>query len=77
MQPLQFPATRQVTIEEGLEFILRHFERTEPIWPRTIFTRAAGRQVVVNNVREALAWYKTSNLLDRRISAYPKYTVCL
>jgi hypothetical protein len=60
-------------IEEGFDFILSHFE--EPIWPRTISTRRSeGGQILVNNKQEALAWYKAANLLDCRISAYPKYT---
>ena len=62
-----------VTIEEGFDFILSHFE--EPIWPRTISTRRTrGGQILVNNKQEALAWYKAANRLDCRISAYPKYT---
>ena len=28
----------------------------------------------MNNNMEALTWYKASNLIDCRISAYPKYT---
>ncbi len=41
-----------VTIEEGFDFILSHFE--EPIWPRTISTRRTrGGQILVNNKQES------------------------
>jgi hypothetical protein len=60
------------TIEEGLDFILSHFE--EPIWPRTIFTKTLGKQYTVYSREEALARFKQSNLLDCRINAYPAYT---
>jgi hypothetical protein len=36
------------TIEEGLDFILSHFE--EPIWPRTIFTKTLGKQYTVSAI---------------------------
>jgi hypothetical protein len=60
------------TIEEGLDFILGHFE--EPIWPRTIFTKTLGKQYTVYSKEEAVARFKQSNLLDCRINAYPDYT---
>jgi len=62
------------TIEEGLKLILGHLE--EPLlWPRPISTRrTGGAQISVDNTQQALAWYKAANLLDCRISAYPKYT---
>lgn len=31
-------------------------------------------QILVNNKQEALKWYRAANLVDCRISAYPKYT---
>ena len=63
-----------MTIEEGFDFILSHFE--EPIiWPRPISThRTGGAQILVNSKQEALARYIAANLLDCRISAYPRYT---
>jgi Primase X len=60
------------TIEEGLDFILSHFE--EPIWPRTIFTKTLGKQYTAYSRQEAIARFKQSNLLDCRINAYPDYT---
>jgi Primase X len=61
-----------IKIEQGLDFILGHFE--EPVWPRTIFTKTLGRQYTVYSMEEALARFKQSNLLDCRINAYPVYT---
>ena len=59
-----------MTIEEGLNFILSHFQ--EPLWPRTISTRTMeGKQVLVNSKTEALARFSQSNYRDCRISAYP------
>jgi hypothetical protein len=61
-----------VKIEEGLDFILSHFE--EPIWPRAIFTKTLGKQITVYSREEAIARFKQSNLLDCRINAFPDYT---
>jgi hypothetical protein len=42
-------------------------------WPRTISTRATeGKQIPVYSKQEALSYYKVSNYLDCRISAYNK-----
>ena len=57
-------------IEEGLDFILSHFQ--EPLWPRTISTKTTGgRQVLLSSRKEALARFTQANYLDCRISAYP------
>ena len=62
--------TTQTTIERGLDHILSHFQ--EPLWPRTISTKATeGRQILVNSREEALSRFKRANFLDCRISAYP------
>jgi hypothetical protein len=58
------------SVAAGLDFILSHLK--EPLWPRTISTKATeGRQVPVYSRQQALSWYKTANFLDCRISAYP------
>jgi hypothetical protein len=58
---------RQVT--KGLEFILSHLGK--PDWPRTISTGLTeGRQFTVRSRLEALSYFKDSNYLDCRISAY-------
>jgi hypothetical protein len=57
-------------IEEGLDFILSHFQ--EPVWPRTISTKTTeGRQILILSRKEALARFVQANFLDCRISAYP------
>jgi hypothetical protein len=58
------------SIEDGLAYILNHFQ--EPVWPRRISTKTTeGSQIVVNNKEEALARFKAANYQDCRISAYP------
>jgi hypothetical protein len=60
----------KMTIEEGLDFILGHFQ--DPVWPRTISTDATdSRQVVVYGRKEALARMMQAKYMDCRISAYP------
>jgi hypothetical protein len=64
------PAT--MTIQEGTDFILSHFE--ESIWPRKISTHTTEeRQILVYSREDALARFKKANLLDCRINAYPDY----
>jgi hypothetical protein len=59
-------------IEEGLDYILSHFEGQPRLFPRTISTKTTeGRQVVVNSREEALARFTQASFLDCRISAYP------
>ncbi|MPZ07058.1 MAG: DNA primase noncatalytic subunit PriX [Nitrososphaeraceae archaeon] len=56
-------------VEKGLEFILSHLNK--PYWPRTISTKLTeGRQFTVHSRLEALSYFKDSNYLDCRISAY-------
>lgn len=58
---------RQIT--KGLDFILSHLSK--PDWPRTISTRLTeGSQFTVHSRLEALSYFKDSNYLDCRISAY-------
>lgn len=56
-------------VTNGLEFILSHLSK--PYWPRTISTMlTAGGQFAVHSKLEALSYFKDSNYLDCRISAY-------
>ncbi len=60
-----------MSIEQGLDFILEHFE--EPKFPRTISTSATrNRQVIVNSRQEVLVHFKKAGLEDCRISAFSK-----
>jgi hypothetical protein len=62
-----YTVEKQVT--EGLEFILSHL--TKPYWPRTISTKLTeGRQFTISSKLEALSYFKDSNYVDCRISAY-------
>jgi hypothetical protein len=63
---------RGISIKENLDFILSHLDN--PLFPRTIMTRALGYQKEVSNAEEALAYFKASNYEDCRINAYPAFT---
>jgi hypothetical protein len=66
---------REKKVEDGLRFILNHFDDSEPMWPRMVSTYVTrGAQKLVSSFEEAMAWYKAANFLDCRMSAYPKYT---
>jgi hypothetical protein len=57
-------------IMNGIDHILNHFN--QPLWPRTISTRATnGRQVPVDSREQVRAYFKDANYFDCRISAYP------
>jgi hypothetical protein len=56
-------------VSEGLDFITSHFN--DSIWPRTISTKLTeGRQITIYSKLEAMSYYKDSDYLDCRISAY-------
>jgi len=62
------------SIEEGLDFILSHFQGEQRLWPRKISTYATeGKQIKVRSREEALARFQQANLIDCRINAYPVY----
>lgn len=61
-----------MTVNEGLDFILSHFE--QPIWPRKISTKQTqNKQVLVNSNLEALNHFKRSRFEDCRISAFSEH----
>jgi len=59
-------------IEANLDFILEHL--SDPLFPRTIMTKALGYQKEVFNKHELLAYFKASGYKDCRVNAYPAYT---
>jgi hypothetical protein len=62
----------EMEVKDGLIFILNHLD---DLWPRMVSTYSTkGGQKLVNNFAETMAWFKASNFLDCRISAWPKYT---
>lgn len=63
-----------MNIQEGLDFVLDHFE--EPRFPRTISTKKTqNRQILVHSKEEALQFFKESDLLDCRISGFSKHEI--
>jgi len=63
-----------MNIEEGLDFILEHFE--EPKFPRTISTKATkNAQVMVYSREEALHYFQKANYEDCRISAFSQHEI--
>jgi hypothetical protein len=63
---------REKLIKENLEFILNHLQN--PLFPRSIMTKALGYQKEVFDADEALTYFKASNYQDCRINAYPFFT---
>ena len=61
-------------IENGLDFILSHFNQ-DKLFPRKIQThKSEGRQIEVLSKQEALSYFEKSNYIDCRINAFPSYT---
>jgi len=57
-----------MNIEQGLDFILGHFEKD---FPRTISTHATqNKQILVDSREQALRYFVESDYLDCRISAF-------
>ena len=69
----QFSKNRIVTateIENGLNFIIEHFDPTILYFPRTIMTRKSNGQIVIYAKEEALQYFKESEFHDCRVNAY-------
>ena len=63
-----------MNIEEGLDFILEHFE--EPKFPRTISTKTTkNKQVLIYSKQEALWHFRRANCEDCRISAFSQHEI--
>jgi hypothetical protein len=57
-------------IFHGVDFLLSHLSKPE--FPRTIATKVTeGKQIMVSEKIEALAYYKLANYMDCRLAAYP------
>lgn len=67
--------TNQVnTIEEGLNYLLEHFQK--PLFPRTVSTRSTdNKQIVVWSRDEVLWYFNQARLQDCRINAYSVYEI--
>jgi hypothetical protein len=62
--------TREEEVRNGLQSALCHLD---PIWPKYIAIHRRWR-ILVNNIEEAMGWFRAVNFIDCRISAYPKHT---
>lgn len=72
LQPQQHSTENE--IEEGLDFLLSHFNQ-DRLFPRKIQTsKSEGRQIEVFSKQEAFFYFKRSNFKDCRINAFPSYT---
>jgi hypothetical protein len=72
LQDIKSTRDRETLIKENLEFTLNHL--SDPLFPRTIMTRALGHQKEVLDADEALTYFNSSNYQDCRINAYPAFT---
>ena len=63
-----------VEIENGLDFILSHFNQ-ERLFPRSIQTRKSNsRQIEVFSKEETMQLFEESDFIDCRINAFPSFT---
>ena len=61
-------------IENGLDFLLSHFNQ-DKLFPRKIQThKSEGRQMEVFSKQGAMFYFKASSFVDCRINAFPSYT---
>jgi hypothetical protein len=61
------------SLQEGLNFILSHFQR--PVFARTISTyRTSNRQIEVFDIQTAIGFFEDAKFIDCKINAYPTYT---
>ena len=61
-------------IENGLDFLLSHFNQ-DKLFPRKIQTyKSEGRQMEVFSKQGTMFYFKTSSFVDCRINAFPSYT---
>src|SRR5690349_21252973 len=71
---VSYESESEYLVDRGLNFILSHFDNTQPLWPRTISTNATeGVQIPVYSKEAALEYYKAADYLDCKINGYPKY----
>jgi hypothetical protein len=61
-------------IENGLDFLLSHFNQ-DKLFPRKIQThKSEGRQMEVFSKQGTMFYFKASSFVDCRINAFPSYT---
>jgi hypothetical protein len=63
---------RTQRVNEGIRFILSHFEERQPLFPRKMSTSLSnGKQFIVYNQKQILNECIKANYIDCRINAYP------
>ena len=65
-----FDITLTEEIENGLDFIINHFDPTILYFPRRVMTKKLERQEIVYAKEEALQYFQQSEFLDCRINAF-------
>ena len=66
----QISTTTITEIENGLDFIIKHFDPTILYFPRKIMTKKLNRQELVHSKEEVLQYFQQSEFLDCRINAF-------
>ena len=67
----QFSNIVSQEIENGLDFIINHFDPTILYFPRTISTHNLNyKQVEIFSKKEAIKFFQQANFLDCRINAF-------
>jgi len=70
---LVFVSNDKESLQEGLNFILSHFQG--PVFPRTISTyKTNNRQIEVFDIETAIGFFEEAKFIDCKINAYPTYT---
>jgi Primase X len=70
VQQQQISTSTITEIENGLDFIIKHFDPTILYFPRKIMTKKLNRQELVYSKEEVLQYFQQSEFLDCRINAF-------
>jgi hypothetical protein len=62
-------------VENGLDFLLSHFNQKRLLFPRKIQTHASkGKQIEVFSKEEGMKYFEESDLVDCKINNFPSFT---
>lgn len=62
-----------MNLQESVQFILKHFEGHQQLFPRYIMVGKECKRILVYNIKEIIDACDAANLIDCRIMAYPIY----
>ena len=69
---IEYQETREEKVNEGIDFLLSHFEGRQRLFPRKMSTfTSQGKQFIVYNKEQILDACIKSNFTDCRLNAYP------